>query len=300
MTRPRRPETDAGAESGRKSEVHSIARESAEFPSALLDLPWPPRELFIIGSLETLRPPVITVVGTRDATPYGERITRELCTRLVRAGACIASGLARGIDAVAHRAALAEGGRTVAVLGTGIDVPYPAGHRDLHERIGERGLVISEFPRGQRAVRGCFPRRNRILAALAQVTIVVEAGDRSGALITAEIALDLGRTVAAVPGPIDSRQSEGSNRLLRDGAQVIGSIDDALSLAGLTVARTTRRADFGEREQHILRELARQPADLDTLAARTNLPARECMAAVTLLEIAGAVECTLTGEVRLR
>ena len=300
MRAPRLPEGAPGVREERSAAVHFIARDSPEFPPALLDLHSPPRELYTIGSLETLRAPVITVVGTRDSTPYGERITRELCSKLARGGACIASGLARGIDAAAHRAALAEGGRTVAVLGTGIDVPYPAGHRELHQRIGERGLLISEFPEGRQAARGSFPRRNRILAAIAGITIVVEAGRKSGALITAHDALDLGRTVAAVPGPIDSPQSDGPNQLLRDGAVVIATIDDALTLAGLTVRRSGRSADLGEREQLVLRELRRAAADLDALCARTRLPARECMAAVTLLEIAGAVECTLTGEIRLR
>ena len=210
------------------------------------------------------------------------------------------SGLARGIDAVAHRAALSEGGPTVAVLGTGIDVPYPVGHRELHRTIADVGLVLSENAPGQRAHKGCFPRRNRILAALASLTIVIEAGRKSGALITASQALELGRTVASVPGPIDSPQSEGSNELLRDGAQVITTIGDALSLAGLTAPKRATRADFGDTEERILRELRRGPASLDALAARTAVPARECMSAVTVLELAGAVECTLTGEVRAR
>ena len=280
--------------------VRFIASDSAGFPPALLDLPSPPRALYAIGSIDTLRAPVVTVVGTRGATPYGERVTRELCSKLARAGACIASGLARGIDAAAHRSALAEGGRTAAVLGTGVDVPYPAGHRELHARIGEHGLLISEFPPGQPAGRGSFPRRNRILAALSSITIVVEAGRKSGALITADVALELGRTVAAVPGPIDSPQSEGSNRLVRDGAVVIASTEDALALAGLTMPPIADRDDFGANEKRILRELRRGPADPDSLAARTSMPVKECLAAVTLLEIAGAIECSLTGEVRLR
>lgn len=300
MTSRGLPEGGPRESKGRPGEVRFIASGSEEFPASLLELPSPPRGIHTIGSLETLRAPIVAVVGTRDATPYGERVTRELCARLARAGACIVSGLARGIDAVAHRAALAERGRTVAVLGTGVDVPYPSGHRELHARIGEQGLLISEFPPGQRAIRGCFPRRNRILAALAKVTIVVEAGGRSGALLTADAALDLGRTVAAVPGPIDSPQSEGTNKLLAQGAIVIATVDDALTLAGLTAPRTARNADFGEDEQLVLRELRRGPADVDSLSARTKLPARACMAAVSVLEMAGAVECTLVGDVRLR
>lgn len=284
----------------RRTTVQTIARGDGGYPQSLTDLRTPPDPLYALGALATLAAPAVTVVGTRDATPYGERMTREICSALARAGACVVSGLARGIDAAAHRAALAENGLTVAVLGTGIDVPYPVGHRELHQRIAERGLVLSENPPGHAAGRGSFPRRNRILAALGTITIVVEAGRRSGARITADQALDLGRTVAAVPGPIDSPQSEGSNELLRDGAVVIATVDDALTLIGLTAPRRADRAAFGENEQRILRELRQRPADLDSLSARTALPARECMRAVTLLELAGAVECTLTGEVRIR
>jgi DNA processing protein len=280
--------------------VRFIARGSADYPPALNDLPTPPQGMYTVGSLATLDAIVVTVVGTRDSTPYGERVTRELCTHLTRAGACVVSGMARGIDAAAHRAALAAGGLTAAVLGTGVDVPYPVGHRELHERIGKRGLLLSEFLPGQRAARGSFPRRNRILAALAKLTIVVEAGRKSGALLTAGHAVELGRTVGVIPGPIDSPQSEGSNELMRDGAHVIATIDDALMLAGLGRQRRAARLELGDTEERILRELRRGATDLDGLAARTALPARECMMAVTMLELAGAVECTLTGEIRVR
>jgi DNA processing protein len=227
-------------------------------------------------------------------------MARELSGSLARAGACVISGLARGIDAAAHRAALAEKGRTAAVLGTGVDVPYPVGHRELHAAIARNGVLLSEFPSGSRAARGSFPRRNRVLAALASVTIVIEAPARSGALITADHALELGRVVAAVPGPIDSPQSAGSNELLRDGAVVIANVDDALTLAGLSVPRARSNAPVTAAEQAVLAELGRSPADLDALTARTRLPARECMRAVTTLELAGRVECLLTGEIRRR
>jgi len=210
------------------------------------------------------------------------------------------SGLARGIDAAAHRAALAADGRTVAVLGSGIDVAYPAAHAQLHAEIAARGLVISEHPPGERAGAGAFPRRNRIIAALASVTIVVEAGFRSGALITASHALDLGRTVAAVPGPIDSPQSAGSNELLRDGAAVIATPADALALVGVMAPHATRAtlADLSPDEQAVWDALAKGAADLDALATRSRLPATRCLAAVTTLELNGAIECALTGEIR--
>jgi DNA processing protein len=244
--------------------------------------------------------PAVAVVGTRRCTAYGERITTELAGALARAGATIVSGMALGVDAAAHRAALGAGGRTVAVLGTGVDVPYPAAHRGLHAEIARRGLVLSEQPPGERAGPGAFPRRNRIIAALAAVTIVVEAGARSGALITATHALDLGRTVAAVPGPIDVAEAAGSNELIRDGAVVIASVADALALLGLDAPPARRGPTFDGDERVVWDALAVPAPDLDVLTTRCSLPTRSCLAALTTLELAGAVECALTGEVRRR
>ena len=280
--------------------IRCIAIDDDDYPPALLDLSHPPRELFALGRLTTLTPPIVAIVGTRDATDYGIRVTRELAGALARAGACVVSGLARGIDAAAHRATLAESGKTIAVLGTGVDIPYPVGHRELHANIARKGLLLSEFPPGSRASKGSFPRRNRILAALASVTIVVEAPASSGALLTAGHALELGRVVAAVPGPIDAAQSAGTNELLRDGAVVIACVDDALALVGVSAPRTRSDNGLTTVERVILRELHRASADIDALATRTRLPARECMQALTTLELAGRVECLLTGEIRAR
>jgi DNA processing protein len=270
------------------------------YPESLLDLGDAPPVLFSLGDAAVLRAPVVAVVGTRRPTRYGERVARELVDALARSGATVVSGLAVGIDGIAHRTALDANGRTVAVLGTGADVAYPAAHTALHREVVERGLVLSEHPPGERATAGSFPRRNRIIAALASVTIVVEAGARSGALITAGHALDLGRTVAAVPGAIDSPQSAGTNELLRDGAAVIASVADAIALAGTTPPAAAPRRSLTADEQVVWDALAPGAADLDVLAARTRLPAARCLAAVTTLELDGAVECALTGEVRRR
>ncbi len=242
--------------------------------------------------------PTVAIVGTRRATAYAERVTRELARSLARAGACVVSGLARGVDAAAHLGALDVGGATCAVLGTGLDVVYPRGHAALQSEIASRGLVLSEHEANDAAHRGSFPERNRIIAAAARVTIVVEAGIKSGALLTSDRALELGRTIAAVPGPIDVPQAQGSNNLLRDGAQVIASIADALSLLGLTAS--IKLGDIPERssERRLWNALAEGSADLDTLATRAGLPAHEAMAAVAGLEIRGLIECALTGEVR--
>lgn len=271
------------------------------YPAALLDLASPPRVLWAIGDMDTLRPPVIAIVGTRKATGYGVRAAREIAGALARAGACVISGMARGIDGTAHVAVLDARGRTAAVLGTGVDIAYPAGHRPLHARIRAHGLLLSEELPGAHAGPGSFPRRNRLIAALASVTIVVEAGVKSGALNTATQALELGRTVAAVPGPIDAPQSVGANTLLRDGATVIVDVADALQLAGLTPP--PRRPDpeiASAAEQAVWAALVDGALDVDTLTVRSGLPARECLAAVTTLELNGAIECAFTGEIRRR
>jgi DNA processing protein len=271
------------------------------YPPPLLDLRSPPRVLWAIGDPAVLKPPVVSIVGTRKATVYGERVTREIAGSLARAGACIVSGMARGIDGIAHIAALEAHGRTVAVLGTGVDIAYPAGHRPLHARIREQGLLLSEELPGAHAGPGSFPRRNRLIAALASVTIVVEAGVKSGAMSTVTHALELGRTVAAVPGPIDAPQSAGTNSLIRDGATVIADIADALQLVGLTPSIGRPDAEVATAaERAIWTALADGALDVDTLAARSGLPARDCLAAVTTLELSGAIECALTGEIRRR
>ncbi|MGQ0714362.1 MAG: DNA-processing protein DprA [Gemmatimonadaceae bacterium] len=271
------------------------------YPPALLDLRSPPRVLWAIGDLRMLEPPVVAIVGTRKATAYGERVTREVAGALARAGVSIVSGMARGIDGTAHLAALDAGGRTVAVLGTGVDVAYPAGHRPLHIRIRKHGLLLSEEDPGAHAGPGSFPKRNRLIAALASITIVVEAGAPSGAGITAELALELGRTVAAVPGPIDAPQSRGTNNLIRDGATVIADVADALQLAGVTPPVRHPDPEIATAAEHAVWSALRDGAlDVDALAMRSGLPARECLAAVTTLELSGAIECALTGEIRRR
>ncbi|MGH7719416.1 MAG: DNA-processing protein DprA, partial [Gemmatimonadaceae bacterium] len=205
-----------------------------------------------------------------------------------------------GIDAAAHRGALEAGGGTAAVLGTGIDIAYPASHRALHEQLAERGLLLSEELPGERANGGSFPRRNRIIAALSRLTIVVEAGTRSGALSTCNHAIALGRDVAAVPGRIDSVQSQGTNALLRDGASFIADVADALALMKLTPALRRAREPRTPAEAAVWEALAGGANDVDTIASAAKLPARECLAALTSLELAGAIECSLTGEIRPR
>jgi DNA processing protein len=277
--------------------IVAIADEA--YPPRLRDLPRPPKRLWWHGDLDLLSRPVVAIVGTRRATQYGRRMTTEIAGALARAGATVVSGMALGIDAAAHRAALDAGGATVAVLGTGADVAYPRAHVALHAEIAERGAVLSELPPGAHSHGGSFPERNRIIAALASATIVVEAPFDSGALITAERATELGRDVGVVPGPIDSPQSQGANALLRDGAHPIVAVADALTLVGLAppgVPSAPRLENDGE--LRVWRALDDGSATLDELCTRTGLPVAQCLSTVTALELRGLIECALTGTIR--
>lgn len=275
-----------------------LHRGEPGYPARLLDCDDAPRRLWARGDLALLDAPCVSIVGTRRATAYGERVARELARVLALAGATVVSGLARGIDAAAHRGALDADGATCAVLGTGLDVVYPKGHAQLQQAIGERGLLLSELEPENAAHGGSFPKRNRIIAALSKVTIVVEAGVKSGALITAAHALSLNRTLAVVPGPIDVPQTQGSNELLRDGAHPIVSMADAVALAGLTAPVRIAHLPPQGAERRLWDALGQGAADLDTLCTRASLPAHEGMAAVGGLEVRGLIECALSGEIR--
>jgi DNA processing protein len=282
-----------------------IVQGEPAYPAALLDLPDPPCFIHALGDVSLLSQRCVGIVGTRHSSASGERIAHQLATLLVRAGAVVVSGMAFGIDAAAHRGALDAEGGTIAILGGGVDVPYPPSHAALHERISRQGLVLSEAPIATRPVRGAFPKRNRIIAALSEALIVIEAGDRSGALITSRHALELGRTVAAVPGPIDSPRHVGSNRLLADGAAFLGRLEDVLSLTGLeqesvhedAIAEQERPAD--ESHSVILGALRRGVSDVDDLARATKLGTRELATALSSLELAGHLLISPAGTVAL-
>jgi DNA processing protein len=276
-----------------------------DYPAALLDLADAPAALWWRGDLAHARGPAAALVGTRVASAYGLRCARALAAALARGGAVVVSGMARGIDGAAHEAALEAGGASVAVLGTGADVPYPSVHRRLHARLAREGLVLSEAPPGSHATPGAFPRRNRLIAALASVTVVVEAGVKSGALITATHAMELGRTVAAVPGPIDAPTAGGANALLRDGAHLLAAVDDVLALAGCAAphgagASAGAPSGLGADERLLWDALLAPAPGADALVDRTGLPVRRCIAALTALELAGLVESRWSGEIARR
>lgn len=262
----------------------------AAYPARLLELSDPPPLLFLRGRTELLADPSVAVVGSRRATAYGRRTAARLGAALARAGVVVVSGLALGVDGEAHRGALDAGGGTLAVLGAGADVEHPAGHAHLHRAIAHDGLLVSEFAPGTQPAPHHFPRRNRIMAALARAVVVVEAAERSGALITARIALDLGREVLAVPGPIDAPTSVGSNALLADGAAPALGVEVVLRAIGIEEpprARAAAPAPGVGDSATVWAALDAHPLPVDEIAGRTSLPAGRALAALSLLELEG-------------
>ncbi len=267
------------------------------YPDLLAQTASPPAVLFARGNPELLDGPGVAVVGTRRMTPYGRRAARRLAAGLATAGVTVVSGMASGVDTVAHRAALDAGGATAAVLGGGVDVAYPRQNARLLEELAAQGIVVSEYPPGCRPVRGNFPARNRIIAGLSLGTVVVEAGAKSGALITAGAAADEGREVWAVPGPIHAPTHEGALRLLRSGAAVARSAADVLADLGLPEAASSPvvapegEAGAGDGADRRLLELLRQaPRHVDEVARALDMPAAEVARRLTALEVRGAVE----------
>jgi DNA processing protein len=262
-----------------------LGRSDPAFPPQLRAIHDPPVGLFLRGEAdpELLAQPCVAIVGARACSPYGGQVARALGRELAAAGLVVVSGLARGIDGAAHRGALEAVGLTVAVLGCGIDRDYPASHRDLARGIAERGLIVSEYAPGVEPAPWRFPARNRIIAGLAAATVVVEARERSGALITADLALEEGREVFAVPGEITSSLSKGTNALLRSGATPLTAAADVLELFGLESEAAARDAAEG---RSILSHL---PATADELARLTQLEPGPLAAALAELEVAGLV-----------
>jgi DNA processing protein len=273
---------DAHAYEGRLAAhgLRFVPRPAAGFPPRLRAIHDPPIGLFLRGSVaaDLLARPAVAVVGARACSGYGASVARMLGRELARAGLLVVSGLARGIDAEAHRGALEAGAPTVAVLGCGIDRDYPAAHAQLARRIAETGLLVSEYAPGVEPAPWRFPARNRIVAGLCAATVVVEARERSGALITADLALEEGREVFAVPGEIGSALSAGTNGLLKLGAAPLTAAADVLASFGLEEA--------GRPADDALLDLL--PATADELVRRTGLSAAEVARALVELELAGA------------
>jgi DNA processing protein len=268
----------------------------ADYPVRLGQIHSAPPVLYVRGTLEPANEAAVAVVGARHATAYGEDMARELAAELGRRGVSIVSGLARGIDAAAHRGALAAGARTLAVLGSGVDRIYPREHEGLAEEVAGQGAVLSEFPLGTAPLRPHFPRRNRIISGLSLGVVVVEASVESGALITAHHALEQGREVFAVPGRAHARYSEGCNRLIKAGATLVSSWEDVLEVLVPQLRRRKASApetaplpDLSPGERQVFEALEEGPVHIDVIIVRTALASGRVASALSGLEMKGLV-----------
>ncbi|HEX6435338.1 MAG TPA: DNA-processing protein DprA [Gemmatimonadales bacterium] len=275
--------------------------DDVAYPELLRHIPDPPPVLFTVGDATLLSRPAAAVVGSRDHSSYGAEVCRRIAGPAAAAGIVLVSGMARGLDAVAHTAALDSGGSTIGVLGNGHGVIYPSANRKLYERVAGSGLLVSEFPPGERPSAGSFPRRNRLISGLSRVTVVIEAAVGSGALITAGTALDQGREVMAVPGNITSATSVGCNRLIRDGATPLLEPGDLLQQfpelvrdlpdSGMvTIGPEPLPETLSPAERELAAIVGAQPLHPDELATRSQRPIGEVLSILCGLEIAGVVE----------
>ncbi|HEX3868904.1 MAG TPA: DNA-processing protein DprA [Pirellulales bacterium] len=285
----------AELELARRSGVTIVTDTHAAYPRSLKEIDDPPDVLYVRGALLPADALSIAIVGSRHATHYGLATAQRLAESLARAGLTIVSGLARGIDAAAHRGALAAGGRTVAVLGSGVLNIYPPEHADLANEVAGSGAVVSEAPLRAAPLSGSFPQRNRLISGMSLGVVVVEAALNSGAQITARHAMEQGREVFAVPGRVDSRVSHGCHRLIRDGAKLVETADDVLEELGPLVEKT---GDIGGREIHhpaelllnpqeqqVLDAIGGEPMQLDEVVASCGLPVHQVLATVSVLEV---------------
>jgi DNA processing protein len=269
--------------------VTPIGRFDPRYPAPLAAIPDAPPVLWTLGRFDACAGRLVAIVGSRAASPYGLAVAERLAHGLAQAGVTVVSGMARGCDAAAHAGALAGGGRTLAVLGSGPDVVYPAEHDALHQRIADTGAVVSEWAPGTPPLSHHFPLRNRIISGLCRATIVVEASEKSGSLITAACALEQGRDVMAVPGPVVGERHRGSHGLLRDGARLVGSAEDVLEELGWHAGRAAPGIPGGRLDPLLAHLPAGEDCDLDTLAARSGEAPVTLLSRLMELELAGLV-----------
>lgn len=276
---------------------HLLRLEDPRYPSLLRQIPYPPPLLFVHGDPGCLRLPQLAIVGTRNPTPLGRETAQRFAAHLAEFGLLITSGLALGIDAAAHQGALAGGGRTIAVMGTGLDRVYPAQHRDLAHAIAERGALVSEFSIGTSPVAGNFPQRNRLISGLALGVLVVEAAAQSGSLITARLANEQGREVFAIPGSIHNPLAKGCHALIRQGAKLVETAADILeelgALAATThegvppVAAASSSEALDEEYRQLLVAMGDEPVGIDLLVDRCGLTAEALSSMLLILELEG-------------
>ena len=279
----------------RKNNIRIVDRQDAAYPRLLKQIHNPPNILYMHGDMVAQDELAIAIVGSRHATAYGKRTAKKLARGLALAGFTIISGLARGIDAAAHRGALEAGGRTLAVLGSGVLNIYPSEHTELAFDVRKNGAVISEQPPASPPKSGSFPQRNRIVTGMCLGTVIVEAAERSGALISARLAMEQDREVFAVPGQIDSRMSRGCHKLIRDGAKLVESVDEVLEELGplaipavSTEGKTVRHPaelQLNEQESLVLHAIAVEPTELEAIIDATDLPAHRVLSTISVLEL---------------
>ena len=281
-----------------KDNAHVVTLADSTYPQQLLEISNPPAVLYAIGHLHWLNHPNIAIVGSRSATPQGEKNAEEFATSLCNYGLCVVSGMALGIDGAAHRGALKANGATIAVVGTGLDIVYPARHRDLAHKIAERGLIISEFPLGTPSKAQNFPRRNRLISGLSIGCLVVEANIDSGSLITARLATEQGRDVFAIPGSIHSPVAKGCHQLIKQGAKLVESTQDILeeiknllpviSPTGL-MGELVPDATTSPESNTVLALMGFDAINFDVLQQRTALTTEALSAMLMMLELEGKI-----------
>ncbi len=277
--------------------VELIGFDSPLYPEPLRHIHEPPLVLYAMGRLELLSSSSVAVVGTRNASSYGRCMAERLGAGLSEAGISVVSGMARGCDTFAHRGALAKGGNTIAVLGTGIDIVYPKENRRLYDEIKEQGLVVTEFPFSTPPLAKNFPVRNRIISGLTSGVVVVEAPLKSGAMMTARLSLEAGREVFALPGRADSKRSGGTNRLIKEGAVLVEDTDDILSVlfpehCAVRTEKTENPVEIeidGE-EELIFRVLDDEPLHIDNIVEKSGLPVERLTSVLLTMELKGFVE----------
>ncbi len=271
--------------------IERITYGMVQYPALLTEIKDPPKELFYAGDISLLKKRCAAVVGSRKTTQYGRSIASEIAGKLAQRDVAVVSGMAKGIDTCAHQGALDAGGTTIAVLGCGVDICYPKDNVLLKRKIEENGLVISEYPPGSEPKKYNFPQRNRIISGLSELTVVVQAGNRSGALITAEFAAEQGREICAVPGNIDSRYNMGNNKLIKEGVYPIVNTSDILEIMGLEILdRNTAERVLGEEERRIydLLETNREMT-IDELCLNLSKPPAYIASITAVMEMKGIV-----------
>jgi DNA processing protein len=291
-----------------KNRVQIVTFKDDSYPQNLLSIYDPPPFLFVGGEIKEEDQNAVAIVGCRSASTYGRRITERIGRELVRRGITIVSGMARGIDSIGHLAALKEKGRTLAVFGSGLDVLYPPENRKLAGQIRSSGAIISEFFLGTKPEAPNFPRRNRLISGLSLGVVIVEAGNKSGALLTAQCALDQNREVFAIPGNLGSKNSEGTNRLIKEGAKLVTSVEDILEElriftregeSGSLVETKKDLSGLSEEEKSIFKLISDEPCHIDKIASKASVGVPQALAMLLSLELKGLVK-QLSGKMFVR